>query len=791
MRRLHRFSAVSLGLLTLALGTEAAASSGFVVKTGRLSAPAARVAQDAVARTALRVLAEQLPEASQASLGPSVVTELDSGERIVKMAQLHQGIPVAHRGVAVRFGADAVADLLSAKLEDSLPASVTPQITAAQAAAVASPAVGVTVDASHAVLMIWPTAEGGKLAWALTAPVLAPLPYQPVVIVDALSGEVVLKYNAVTELNNAVVYPSNPIKSPTLVQTTLPVGAGQTTLQNSLVRSLNCIDKHTTKQVDFGGFPVTLHMCELVQTAKPDATGDYLSTKPGADTEAEDAFSELSMFHHVNRAYEFFRGFQPTLRVDPDAIPTVSNLRLPDMTNLSSAGDKNAPLQPFQNAFFSPGDPIFSSIFPEVKGGAMFFGQGPSKDYSYDGDVIYHEFTHAIVNVTLKLVATPHIDAYGVSFSPGAMNEGLADFFSSALTGDGDVGEYASKDIDASWTAIRSLTKGDACPSEIGGEVHQDSVMFSGSLWDVRKGLTQAQQAVFDAAIFKAMNSSPTGDLAYEDFAKLIVDAVKASSLGATVANAVSDAFTKRGLLPKCTRLMESTGETLTGPKDLQGLWWAPGTQTTGIKAKDGAYTPGVIQFHQKLDPSTKKITVSFKSVNISAGGGLGGGSGTPFTPKLLVSFGATPIQFTLGPLAPNAGVSLVDATKSGSVYTASIDVPADAKDAFVMIGSTGESDGAYTTFQITPEVAPGASTTSSTTATATTGATGAGGATSATGATASSSGIGGNEPKDNPTEKEIGGCGCSVPGSEGSVGGAVVALAAAGIFAARRRRRA
>lgn len=788
MRRLHRLSAVSLGLLTLALGTEAAASSGLVVKTGRLSAPAARATQEAVARTALRVLAEQLPEARQASLGPSMVTELGSGDHIVKMAQLYQGIPVAHRGVAVRFGADAVADLLSAKLEDSLPASVTPQITAAQAAAAAAPAVGVDVDASQAVLVIWPTAEGGKLAWALTAPVLAPLPYQPVVIVDALSGEVVLKYNAVTTFNGAKVYPSNPIKSPGLVQTTLPVEAGEKTLQNSLVRSLNCIDKHTTKQVDFGGFPVTFHICELVQTAKPDAAGDYLSTKPAADTDPEDAFSELSMFYHVNRAYEFFRGFQPTLRVDPNAIPTVSNLRLPDLSDFNSVGDKNAPLQPFQNAFFSPGDPIFSSLFPEVKGGGMFFGQGPSKDYSYDGDVIYHEFTHAVVNVTLKLVGTPHIDSYGVSYAPGAMNEGLADFFSSALTGDGDVGEYASKDIDSSWTAIRSLTNTDACPSAVGGEVHQDSVMFSGSLWDARKGLTQAQQAVFDAAVFKAMNSSPTGDLAYEEFAKLIVDAVKASSLGATVAKAVSDAFTNRGLLPKCTRLMESTGEELTGPKDLQGLWWAPGTQTTGVKAKVGAYTPGVIQFHQKLDPSTKKITVTFKSVNISAGGGGLGGSGTPFTPKLLVSFGAAPIQFTFGPLAPNADVSLVDATKSGSIYTASIDVPADAKDAFVMIGSTGANDGAYTSFQITPDNAPEASTTSATTTTTTTtGVTGAGGAT----ASSSGMGGGGNEPKGNPSEQEIGGCGCSVPGSEGSVGGAVVALAAAGIFAARRRRRA
>ena len=86
----------------------------------------------------------------------------------------------------------------------------------------------------------------------------------------------------------------------------------------------------------------------------------------------------------------------------------------------------------------------------------MWFGQGPLKDYSYDGDVVYHEFGHSVVNVTLKLVGTPHMDEYGTSYSPGAMNEGLADYFSSAITGDPDVGEYAVQDLSLGLTAIRA-----------------------------------------------------------------------------------------------------------------------------------------------------------------------------------------------------------------------------------------------------------------------------------------------------------------------------------------------
>ena len=39
---------------------------------------------------------------------------------------------------------------------------------------------------------------------------------------------------------------------------------------------------------------------------------------------------------------------------------------------------------------------IFQTLYG-FNAGAMWFGQGPTHDYSYDGDVVYHEFTHAVV----------------------------------------------------------------------------------------------------------------------------------------------------------------------------------------------------------------------------------------------------------------------------------------------------------------------------------------------------------------------------------------------------------
>jgi MYXO-CTERM domain-containing protein len=396
----------------------------------------------------------------------------------------------------------------------------------------------------------------------------------------------------------------------------------------------------------------------------------------------------------------------------------------------------------------------------------MWFGQGPKKDYSYDGDVVYHEFTHSVVNVTLQLVGTPHMDAFGASMAPGAMNEGLADYFSSAIAGDPNVGEYAVKDFDPSLSSIRTLDNQEACPKDIGGEVHQDASLFSGALWDVRKGLADdAQRAQFDGAVFAAMNASPTGDLAYEDFAKLVHDAVK-TALGDTVASAVDDAFTAHGILPKCDRVLEYTGGTVNGPQALQNLWFAPGTQTTGV-SKSG-WTPGVVQFHYQLPAGTTKLDISLKKVDIGGAGGILGGGGTPFKPKVLVHYGADALQFKYKPFTPPAGLLELDPDASGNDYTVTADVPAGTTDAWVMIGSAGQTDGAYTALSMTAsgEVPSTSSSSSSSSSSSTT--------TSSSGGAESDSG-----------------CGCAVPGEDTNrTGAALGALAALGLLLSRRRRR-
>lgn len=755
MRVRSALSATLLALLATASAGVAQASPSAALQVTRGAFVTTPGAPEVAAR---RLLDERLPEAAALTFATRVL-RFANGERTVRFAQQHRGLPVAHRGATVTFTREGVARMFASRFETTLPDDVEPTLTAAQAAALVTSRARLPVAPERVRLAIWPSPEGNLLAWVVSPAPIVGLPYAPVYVLDAETGATVVRYNAIVELNQAQLYPTNPVKSPDLIDVTLdPEGA---TLENALVKSLNCIDQKSVVPV----FGFNVHTCDLLQTALPDANGDYL-VPPGGDTDPEDSFSEITMFYHANRIYEMFRGYQPGFTVQASALSTVSNLRLPqgyDTFDTTKMGDPDLPLVPFQNAFYSPGDPLFTQVF-DINGGALWFGQGPVKDYSYDGDVVYHELSHAVIDATIKLVGTPHLDEYGVSYSPGGMNEGLADYFSSALTGDPDVGEYAVQDFDASLTAIRSLTNGDACPTAIGGEVHQDATLFSGALWEVRSALSADEAVKLDAAVFSALNGAPSGDLAYEELAELIAGEVD-SALGNGVGQSLRDAWSARGVLPKCTRILEWQGTQLDGPEDLYSLWWAPGMNTTSLKSL--GWTPGVVQFHAVLPEGTARVTAQVSKSTLVQGGGFGQ-PGTPFAPKLLVRFGDTPIQFSYKPFAATDDLLVLEPEVQGAKHHVTVDVPPGTTSVYVMVASAGEDDGGYNHFLLTTEAGEPPPDT--------------------TGATTSSASSGGGSSA-SPTTTEVEGCGCEVPGGSAQSRGALAGLALALALAARRRK--
>lgn len=710
MRSIVRHATISLGALLLTTATTA--SSARADDTNVISRKGTPWIQlggtytgsktdDAEAR-ARRIVVTRSKVASS-TLITSGVDRFGDGDTIVRYAQTHRGLPVIGRGASVRLsaGGQPIATVLD--FEADLPSRMDAAVTPRDAASIASARTVLGATAKDAHLVVWPTLDrGARLAYAVLPPVLPGIAMRPRVIVDATTGEILEARDLIT-FAKANMYPFNPTKTPTLALYDLPMPVDGPTLTNPFLQSMNCIDKKTVRPIDAFGFSMDVHTCDLLQTAAPDANGDFVyqpSDTPGSKEAREDTFSEVSIYFHAAKAYSYFRALQgePEAQVVLDKpLRLVANLQMPPgMTsgNMSKAADPNTPLDPFQNAFFSPAGGGLGSVFQQLYGfddGALWFGQGPKRDYAYDGDVVYHEFGHAVVDASLKLGAW-HVDARGAIDAPGAMNEGLADYFSSAITGDPDIGEYASADMGATeGTVIRTLANSDACPKAITGEVHFDSTLFSGGLWQARQSLPEGDRVKFDGALYKAMRANPgRADLGYEDLSKLFLATLKTDlPAGAT---ALEKSMTERGVLPTCERILTFDGTKIASPDRRIGFV-APGKQTVNINGT----APGILQIRAELPPNTSSVSVSFTARSGGGGGGGSpfGGNAKPFTPIVLAKLGA---PITWAPKTGHDADLKATAKEEKGVTSATIAIPegttADA--IYVQIANTGDSDGSY-----------------------------------------------------------------------------------------------
>jgi Fungalysin/Thermolysin Propeptide Motif len=647
-----------------------------------------------------RAIVAQHVKVAPSALVKSGIDRFGDGDTVVRYQQSHHGLPVIGRGAAVRLSAagQPVATVLD--LESELPAQTTAAVTSIDAASIASTRSTIGASSKDAHLVVWPTLDrGARLAWAVLPHVPVGLPTRPRVIVDAETGEVLEARDMVT-FATANMFQFNPTKTPGPKPRDLPMASSGVTLTNAFLESTNCIDKKTVKPVSMFGFNLDVHICDLVQTATANAEGNFIyepSDEPGSTEARSDTFSEVSIYYHASEAYNFFRRLQGELEaqvVVDKPLRLVANLQMPAgmmSGDLAMASNPDIPLETFQNAFFSPADGGLGALFQQLYGfnsGALWFGQGPKRDYAYDGDVVYHEFGHAVIDATIKLGAW-HVDKRGAIDAPGAMNEGLADYFSSAITGDPDVGEYASADMGAADNSvIRTLANSDRCSSVI-GEVHADSTVFSGALWSARSALGEGDRSKFDAALYKALRTNPgRGDLGYEDLAKLFIETLKTDLPSG--ASALEASMTERGLLPWCERVEPYTG-TPRRSSDPRIGFAAPGKQSVSIKGM----APGIFQLSAPLPASTSSMTVSFKVRSSGGGQSPLGGGGDPFTPVVLAKLDA---PITWDSKTGHDATFKITTDASSDTASATIAIPEGTPEGtiYVQIANAGDSDGYY-----------------------------------------------------------------------------------------------
>ncbi len=571
------------------------------------------------------------------------------------------GLPVLTRAdVTVTRGVQPVSGTTQALLP---PPTLVPSVPAAAALAAAErdlATLGIPYAgaARSPVLALLPSPSALELVWVVDgrAPWAGADPV-PGVLLDAGTGRMLALWNEVEHFDRARVYDENPVVTPALSEIALGTDSASSSVADSRLRTLNCVDRHDTRSTPLGA----LHLCHLEPVAARDANGDFL-LQPAADSAPEDPFAEVQAFYAARRAWDLFAGYGLSgLSTEP--LPLVVNMMLPAglaPLDLTKAGDPALPLQPYPGAAYRTSSPVLG-VGAGVDGPAIWLGQGAAADMAYDSDVVSHELVHAVVDSTVRLVQWMHADDQGLSGSPSALNEGLADYFAGVLGGDPQIGEYAGKNFGLpEWRSIEGPAR---CPDQLVGEPHADSLIVSRALWAVRSGLAPSQQGAFDEAVFDALVSLPTGEPGFDDFAGRLLDVVDASALAPLPA--LREELSARGLYPACRRVLEWKGTPLDAPVPggryiAPGLYqspWANNGQPTPL-----GYAPGIVQFSAEVPPGSSALTVRFQAWDTSE-------------PRVLLALGDR-IEFDWRAPRASADRDAVASSVGGQRFEARFDLP-------------------------------------------------------------------------------------------------------------------
>lgn len=179
-------------------------------------------------------------------------------------------------------------------------------------------------------------------------------------------------------------------------------------------------------------------------------------------------------------------------------------------------------------------------------------------DFAYDGTIVFHEFTHAVVHSLAPGLLSQYRDSYGSHAQPGAMNEGWSDYFSSTYRDDPVIGVYGAAGIVGGETGLRNATNTKKCPDDINGRVHDDSEPWTGALWDIREAVLEDSGEdgvlLLDRALLSTLAES-TNDETFTSQAERIIAELE-TVFDADMAETARTVFTDRGIL-NCVRVWD------------------------------------------------------------------------------------------------------------------------------------------------------------------------------------------------------------------------------------------
>ncbi|HOW50487.1 MAG TPA: hypothetical protein PLV42_00425 [bacterium] len=434
----------------------------------------------------------------------------------------------------------------------------------------------------------------------------------------------------------AKVFETNPLRNPSPIEVELPwidPADGKLTAVADAegVRAIvatNCPDEGKTTVVQgYGEIPV----CTPTQMADKNKNGSFIyeDWQNGLDLkfDAQDIYPEVSMYYHASKIYKFLReleidGFHylsghKAGTENPNPLIVVANFQYP-----SQSGG----LGPMDNAFFSPNQPGFNDIFFAdfpYQGDLMVFGQGSKTDFAYDGDVVYHEFGHAVEATTSQLSPMPFADQYGFSNVPIGINEGIADSFSFIMSQDACLGEYASEGLagmagyqkgEDGFYCMRRADNANLINEDFTGESHHDGLPFVGTNWalyqaGIAKGLTRDD---FARLFIRMLMSFTDAQATPQDYAAIMLSEVENDPKFAPLKTAVETLLEERGFNEpiRARDITQKVDYIFSGGTD--AAYGAPETSfMADVQGTETKIAPAYVQFYIDMPECMDTLTVT------------------------------------------------------------------------------------------------------------------------------------------------------------------------------------
>ena len=353
------------------------------------------------------------------------------------------------------------------------------------------------------------------LAYQVKLPAGAPLGDWEFLI-DAHTGEILQQNDLLMHVDGeASVYEENPITTRNTVNKVLPNLDGSGFLRGDFVNIL-IYSGPSGVRVDSRDFNNSL-------SNNASSRQHDFRYNPANDPR----FDEANVYFHINRIHDYFKDTFDFIKLDEP---------LPVIVDHPAIDDRNGRIlnRPMNNAFFSP------FMRRLAIGTGTGTASGGLNNLARDADVLYHEYTHAVINEITRLGIRP--DDFG-----RAMNEAYADYFPCSFFNDADMGEWAVSNR----RGMRNLDNNQRFPDDIfqprlgEPEEHFTGLIWGGACWTLREriGAREADQIIFNSLFFLPRNGSANFQIGLT--ALLQADE---SVLGGTHQGTIRQLFNDRGI---------------------------------------------------------------------------------------------------------------------------------------------------------------------------------------------------------------------------------------------------